>query len=575
MENNSEDYLEYKQLRQHCGYFLLDNWGLVKIKGKDTFSFLQSQTTNDVLKLKIGNGQNNAIVDRKAKLLCNFSIYKDSETSALVLIEKSQIDTFVKSLENYHFREEIEFLIQPKQNSLAAIQGPNSPVIIEKLTGGAQSSLLKPNEFKKESICNQEVYIICKSLTGDEGYILAFPESIKSLLIEKIEEVGAEQGILQINNETQEILRIEAGLPVFGKDMDNTKILPETGLEHNSVSYHKGCYIGQEVIARIKTYGSPAFALMGLIWESDFYPSMGSEIKMFNKKLGTVQSSCFSPDLNKVISLAYVQKDFRSPNQEYKVTVNGKKHQVKTALLPFYQPTSRTDRAKILHKEALNLYKEEEDLEKPIALLRDAIALDPKYAPGYEALGVMLSKQNKLDEAIALMKRLAEIDPQEIMAHTNLSIYYMQQGRIEEAETEKAEATAIQFEKMVEQSQVEKAQRERTKQEEEERNRQIGMFQQVLEIDPNDQVANFGLGSIFFEQKKFNEALSPLQRVIENYPDYSAAYLALGKTLEKLERNEEAKDIYEKGIAAASKKGDLMPLKDMQTRLNQILHSIS
>ena len=98
------------------------------------------------------------------------------------------------------------------------------------------------------------------------------------------------------------------------------------------------------------------------------------------------------------------------------------------------------------------------------------------------------------------------------------------------------------------------------------------MFKQVLEIDPKDQVANFGLGSIYLETGRYQEGLEPLKTVIEAHQDYSAAYLLLGKTWEKLDNKEEAIATYKKGIAAASKKGDLMPLKDMQNRMNQLLH---
>ena len=71
----------------------------------------------------------------------------------------------------------------------------------------------------------------------------------------------------------------------------------------------------------------------------------------------------------------------------------------------------------------------------------------------------------------------------------------------------------------------------------------------------------------------YEEGLEPLKIVIEAHPDYSAAYLLLGKTWEKLSNREEAIEIYKQGIAAASKKGDLMPLKDMQNRMNQLLQS--
>ena len=159
------------------------------------------------------------------------------------------------------------------------------------------------------------------------------------------------------------------------------------------------------------------------------------------------------------------------------------------------------------------------------------------------------------------------------MAHTNLSVYYMKQGRIEEAENEKAEATALQFEQAVEKNMAKKLKKKEEEQKKKEMEERIEMFKKVLEIDPVDQVANFGLGSIYLETGRYEEGLGPLTTVVEKYKDYSAAYLLLGKTLEKLSENKKAIDVYKKGIAAASKKGDLMPLKDMQNRMNQLLHS--
>ena len=563
---------EHQQAREGCVYFPLEDFCLVEAKGKDTFSFLQSQTTNDVLNLAIGSGLGNALVDRKARLLGNFSLHKTSDTTALILLEIDQRDTLINQLEEYHFREDIAWNTKTPFNFLVALQGPKSPVVLENLTGSAVG-LHNTNDIFTANIGDLQTWVICKNLTGEEGYILACSADRKADLLQALHAAGESVGLVSIGTDTRETLRIEAGLPVYGRDMNKTHILPETGLEHTSVSYHKGCYIGQEVIARIKTYGSPAFALMGIILDGDSLPAMDAVIKMKTKKIGTVKSSVYSPSLGKVIALAYLQKDFRSPGQTYDVTLNDEPGRVTTCLLPFYQTAGKTERAKQLHHQALTLFKKEENLDAPIGLLREAIALDPKFAPGYEALGVMLSKQNKLDEAIALMKRLAEIDPQEIMAHTNLSIYYMQQGRIEDAEMEKAEATAIQFEKLVEENQAKKAREKQSSQEKEERERQVGIFHKVLEIDPIDQVANFGLGTIYLDTFKFEEALGPLKTVVEHYQDHSAAYLALGKALEKLSRKEEAADVYKKGIEAASKKGDLMPLRDMQNRLNQILHS--
>ncbi len=570
METTIDIQAEHKRVREHCGVFPLDSWSLVQATGEDIFTYFQSQTTNDILQLAMGQGQNSAVVDRKARLIASFSIHRNGEHSVVFLIESSIKDKFLKHLDTYLFREDVK--IEPLSYRLLALQGPKSAMILEKLVKKVHLPE-KQNAITSFQYLESEVLAINKSLTGEEGYILACDSSLREKIITALREAGEKWSPLPISPETFEVLRIEAGVLLFNKDMNEKNILPETGLEHTSVNYNKGCYIGQEVIARIKTYGAPSVALMGLIFEGNSLPPLNGVIKLGNKKIGTLKSTTFSPSLEKIIALAYIQKEHRSPDIEMEVVIDDLPFKVKTSLLPFYQPQTRKDHSKKLMDRALKIYQDEEDLEEPISLLREAIALDPKHANAYEALGVFLSQQGKLDEAIALMKRLVEIDPTEIMAHSNLSVYYMKQGRIEEAELEKGEATAIEFERLVTQNMAKKKKEKQAEADKKERERMVGMFEQVLEIDPVDQVANFGLGSIYLETGQYEKALPPLEIVIKENKDYSAAYLLLGKNLEKLSRNEEAMEIYRQGIAAASKKGDLMPLKDMQSRLNQLLHS--
>ena len=559
---------EVDQVRNHCGYFLLEDWCIISAKGQETFSFLQTQTTNDVLQIQLGQGQYNAITDRQARLIANFSIHRVEEHEAWILVDTSQKELLLNHLERYHFREDVQFTAL--NCKLLALQGPKSPLILEQVFEN-QNLPEKPNDTIQLTLDGNRVDIIMKSLTGDEGHILCFQNELEDNLIQKLLKISTPP--VKVSENAREVLRIEAGIPIFGKDMDQKNILPETGLEHTSVSYNKGCYIGQEVIARIKTYGAPNFALMGLTVEGLDLPPFNGILRLEKKKIGTIKSSVHSVTLNKVISLAYIHKEHRSPDIDLEVTIENKTFKVKTCLLPFYQSQTRKDHSKRLLTQALQIYKEQDDLDRPIAILRESIELDAKNAEAYEALGVFLSKQDKLDEAISLMKRLTEINPKEIMARTNLSVYYMKQGRIEDAEIEKGEATALQFEQLIEKNMAKKLKKKEEEQKKKEMEERVGMFKKVLEIDPKDQIANFGLGSIYLETGRYQEGLEPLKTVIEAYHDYSAAYLLLGKTWEKLSNKEEAIETYKKGIAAASKKGDLMPLKDMQNRMNQLLHS--
>ena len=571
METTLSSHENHRYLREKAGYFFLKDLCLISAEGSDLFSYLQTQTTNDVNELKPGQGQNNAIVDRKARVISTFSLHRTGEESAVILVETQQKENLLDHLNSFLFREDVTLTLS--NHFVLALQGPKSQEIIKIFTRSDDSIPEKPNDICRFTFEGLPALAIAKSLTGEEGCVLVFQTESENPITKKLLEFDQQNLLTHIDPHAQEVFRIESGIPSYGKDINDKNILPETGLDHSSVSYNKGCYIGQEVIARIKTYGAPNFALMGLIIEGDTLPLHDDEIKLNSKKLGVIKSSIFSYSLQKNISLAYIQKDHRSPDINLDVTIDNKPYKVRTCLLPFYQPQTRKDRSKVLQDKALKLYQSQDDLNQPITLLREAIELDPQNATAYEALGVFLSKQNKLDEAIALMKRLVEINPEEIMAHSNLSVYYMQQGRIEDAEREKGEATALQFDKAIAENMAKKTTADKVKQDLAEREQKISMFKQVLEIDPVDQVANFGLGSVYHDLKRYDEALPPLQTVVKEYKDYSAAYVLLGKTMEKLSRQDEAIQTYREGIAVASKKGDLMPLKEMQHKLNQLLHS--
>jgi folate-binding protein YgfZ len=139
------------------------------------------------------------------------------------------------------------------------------------------------------------------------------------------------QNASEVSDELYEVLRIENGIPLYGVDMDETTIVPELGIEE-SISYKKGCYIGQEIIARIYFRGHIAKRLSGLILQdSDAKP--GEELKSLEgKAAGKITSICYSPKLEKNIALAIVRYDYLAENTELRV----KESLAKVAPLPFF-----------------------------------------------------------------------------------------------------------------------------------------------------------------------------------------------------------------------------------------------
>ena len=170
----------------------------------------------------MGQGQASAVTDRQARLIANFSIHRIAENDAWLLSENSQ--TLRDHLESYHFREDITF--RKIEQSLLALQGPKSTLVLEKLFTSLPE---KPNAVVQQEVEGNLFVIIKKTLTGEEGFILCYPSELKDKFLQKILDTDKEISPANIGEQAREVLRIEAGIPVFGKDMDSKNILPSVG----------------------------------------------------------------------------------------------------------------------------------------------------------------------------------------------------------------------------------------------------------------------------------------------------------------------------------------------------------
>lgn len=153
------------------------------------------------------------------------------------------------------------------------------------------------------------------------------------------------------------------------------------------------------------------------------------------------------------------------------------------------------------------------------------------------------------------------------MAHTNMSVYHNQLGRIEEAEREARAAAAKSLERGRKAAADADSARRQREQAEADRARREQMFRQVLGIDPDDAVANFGLGQLRVESGEPAAAVPLLERAIGADADYSAAYLALGRAFEGLGELDRARAAYSDGVRVAARKGDMKTANTMQERL--------
>jgi folate-binding protein YgfZ len=559
--------------------------GAIRVSGSDAAAFLHSQLTNEVKALKPGEGNLSARVTRTGTLVRWFSLHcMPAGSGFIMLLEREGIPSLQSDLEKFAIADDVTFENVSDTYDWIALQGPNAPAIAEAALGkiGNESwADLSENAVRALPAGSLGV---ARSLTGDSGFILAIPRESGDgpEIFSRLREGPKSAGVVVLEGrklaDVMEVLRIEAGIVRVGLDAPEGKlVLPETGLEQQVVSYAKGCYLGQEVIARIRTYGSLPNVLRGLVIEGagvEALPPVGADLILEDgKKVGQITSRCFSPVLEAPVAFAYLDRTNRTPGTKLRVqgvspadknvcpTIS-----VRVVLLPFYKASDLKARVTFLHDRAIQLFSEEKD-EKAVELLEQALRLDPSFADGYEALGVILGRTGRFTEAIDIFKRLEEVAPNEPMVHTNLSLFYMKIGDKTAAEDEKAKATVKQFSRFGSMKRDAQAAAEEEAKKREDALRKKAMFEEVIEIDPEDPIALFGLGNALSALGEWAAAESTLAKACVAQKDNSPVYLAHGKALEMLGREADAIAVYRTGMAVASKKGDLMPLKEMERRM--------
>ena len=182
-----------------------------------------------------------------------------------------------------------------------------------------------------------EIYLMNLPRVGTSGFDLFVPTATLGAVADKLIIAVKAAGGRACGWQALEMARIEAGIPRFGVDMDETNLAPEAGIEERAISYSKGCYIGQEVIARIRTYGQVAKSLRGLRFADSIkvLPKRGDRLYRGDTEIGYVTSAAASPTLKSNIALAYVRRDHNEIGTELLVRTASGNLAARIVPLPF------------------------------------------------------------------------------------------------------------------------------------------------------------------------------------------------------------------------------------------------
>jgi folate-binding protein YgfZ len=305
---------EYEAIRQGVAVIDLSPAGKLTISGKNSVQFINGLVTNDVKSLQAGEGIEAAFLNVQGKVLSLGRFYQTGQ-HLLLELEAANREKIFKNLSRFIPAGEFFINDLTEQYALVSLQGPRAAALIEELTG---QPMADAPEYKhsERSLAHSPVLIAAHSRTGERGFDLFVLAEASPRVWETILERGPRFGARAVGQAALEIARLEAGIPREGIDVDENHILLEAGYDH-AVSYTKGCYLGQEIIARIHWRGQPARRLMGLLVEADEAPPRGAELYAPDgKRVGEVTSSTRSLALERAIALGYVHRHYLTPGTE-------------------------------------------------------------------------------------------------------------------------------------------------------------------------------------------------------------------------------------------------------------------
>lgn len=340
---------EHLNVRKGAGIIDLSHRGKLRISGKDRVIFLQKILSQDITRIKPFAGAYSTLLDVKGKMLAYMCILAD-EDSFLIDFEPGLAEKVSLILNRFLFREDVKIDDVTEQYGLLSIQGHLSGRLLNKICQTEAGDMQECSHINV-IINGVNCKVVKTSLTGEDGYNIYCPlekhPPVPPLtkggiggVWNHIISAGGEYRLKPFGLNALETLRIEAGIPLFNVDMDEHTIPVEANLD-KAISYDKGCYIGQETIARIKFRGHVNKSLTGFVMNEDVIPQKGDKvivtIENTEHEIGVITSACFSPTLNRPIAMGYIKIAHNKPDEVIYIESNSEKLSAQITNLPFYR----------------------------------------------------------------------------------------------------------------------------------------------------------------------------------------------------------------------------------------------
>lgn len=299
---------EYSQAREHAGLFDLSHYGKVEVTGGDAGSFLHNLSTNDVQGLPIGAGCEAFLCTVKAKVVAHLLIYHlllhDNRDAYWLDVVPAAAEKAIKHLDHFLISEQVEFADRTHEFGQIHLAGPQAKTILEKTVRDDVPDLAELQHMMRTFGPAGTCHVRRHDALGVPGFDIVCLRS----RAEDVWQLLTRSGACPAGRTAYEVLRIEAGMPLYGLDIDENTLAPEVGRNAQAICYTKGCFLGQEPIVRIRDIGQVNRILTRLRIEGSEAMPDGSKLFRDGKEVGQVTSAATIPGTGTTVALAYVRR---------------------------------------------------------------------------------------------------------------------------------------------------------------------------------------------------------------------------------------------------------------------------
>jgi aminomethyltransferase len=305
---------QVRAVRNFAGLAEMNTRGLIQVRGADRARWLNGMVSNEVEALKEGprgSGCYAALLTPKGRVVADLHILLRPDAFWLETL-RSEVAQVLERLERYIIADDVELREISDDFEQLGLEGPEAMVLLE---AAADARV----ELAREAcvdlvIADIPVVVAAFGWTGEPAVQIFVPTGRGAAVARRLAQVAGGSRLMRVADEALEILRIEAGTPMLGFELDEEVLPDEARLEH-AISIVKGCYTGQEIIARLRSRGHVNHLLVGLRFSTAAVPPRDTELFVDGRRTGEVTSACISPNAG-AIGLGYVRTVHAEPGQE-------------------------------------------------------------------------------------------------------------------------------------------------------------------------------------------------------------------------------------------------------------------